>query len=89
MNCESSSCCVWYFLVYTGQGIELLNQFVTTETNKTAAVVKQSGRHVGHGQSVWTDSFYNLACLAWFMKSKKMDCVETLHADKKNVPPEE
>jgi hypothetical protein len=37
--CKSSSGYVWSFLVYTGQGMELTNQYVTAETNKTAAIV--------------------------------------------------
>jgi hypothetical protein len=33
--CESSSGYVWSFLVYTGKGMELANQFVRAETNTT------------------------------------------------------
>jgi hypothetical protein len=37
--CESSSGYVWSFLVYIAWGLELTNQFVTAETNKTATIV--------------------------------------------------
>jgi hypothetical protein len=36
---------------------------------------------------VQTDNFYNSPKLAWFLKSKKTDCVGTLRANRKNVPP--
>jgi hypothetical protein len=46
--CESSSSYVWSFLFYTGQGMELMNQFVITETNKTAEIVVKLLEHLGH-----------------------------------------
>jgi hypothetical protein len=85
--CESSSGYVWSFLVYTGKGMELANQFVSAETNKTAAiVVKLTENLLGRGHTVWMDIFYNSPELAWFLKSKKTDCVGTLCDNRKKVP---
>jgi hypothetical protein len=38
--CESSSGYAWSFLVYTGKGMELANQFVSAETNKKQTVLE-------------------------------------------------
>ncbi|XP_021913795.1 piggyBac transposable element-derived protein 4-like, partial [Zootermopsis nevadensis] len=85
--CESSSGYVWSFLVYTGKDMELTNQFVTAETNKTAAiVVTLLGPLLGRGHTVWMDNFYNSPDLARFM-FMFTDCVGTLRANRKNVPP--
>ncbi|XP_021941441.1 piggyBac transposable element-derived protein 4-like [Zootermopsis nevadensis] len=68
--------------------MELANQFVTAETNKTAAiVVKLIEPLLGRGHTVWMDKFYNSPDLARFIKSKRTDCVGTLRASWKNVPP--
>ena len=86
--CESSSGYVWSFLVYTGQGMELTNQYVTAETNKTAAIVVTLLENLlGRGHTVWMDNFYNSPDLARFLKSKNTDCVGTLRPNRKNVPP--
>jgi hypothetical protein len=40
--------------------MELMNQFVTADTNKTAAiVVKLSENIFGSGSTVWMEKFYN------------------------------
>jgi hypothetical protein len=40
--------------------MELANQFIGAETNKTAAiVVKLAENLLGHGHAVWMDNFYN------------------------------
>jgi hypothetical protein len=58
---------VWIFLIYTGQGMELTDQFVTAETNKTAAtVLKLSEKLSGCGHTVCMDNFYNSEELARF-----------------------
>jgi hypothetical protein len=63
--CESSSGYIWSLLVYTGKGMELANQFVSAETNKTAAiVVKLRQNLLGRGRTVWMDNFYNSPELA-------------------------
>jgi hypothetical protein len=50
--CKSSSGCVWSFLAYAGKGMELTNQFVAAETNKTAAIiVKTLENLLGRGHS--------------------------------------
>ncbi|XP_023725727.1 piggyBac transposable element-derived protein 4 [Cryptotermes secundus] len=86
--CESSSGYVWSFLVYTGQGMELTNQYVTAEKNKTTAIVVTLLENLlGRGYTVWMDNFYNSPDLARFLKSKNTDCVGTLHTNRKNVPP--
>ncbi|PNF31583.1 hypothetical protein B7P43_G00790 [Cryptotermes secundus] len=86
--CESSSGYVWSFLVYTGQGMELTNQYVTAETNKTTAIVITLLENLlGRGHTVWMDNFYNSPDLARFLKSKNTDCVGTLRPNRKNVPP--
>jgi hypothetical protein len=64
---ESISGYVWSFLIYTGQGMELTNQFVTAETNKTVVtVVKLSENLLGCGHTVCMDNSYNSPELAWF-----------------------
>jgi hypothetical protein len=78
--CESSMGYVWSFIIYTGQGMELTNEFVNSETNKTAAtVIKLEEPLFGHGHTHWMDNFYNSLELERFLKSKKTDCVGTLH----------
>lgn len=70
--CEFSASYLWSFLVYTGQDMVIVNQFVTAETNITEEiVVKLSETLFGHGHTVWMDSFYSSPELAWFMKFKK------------------
>jgi hypothetical protein len=45
--------------------MELTNQFVTTETNKTAEIiVKILENLLGRGHTVWMDNFYNSSNLA-------------------------
>jgi hypothetical protein len=69
--CEPSFGCVGSFLLYIGQGMGRMNQFMTAETNKTAViVVKLSDHLLGHGHIVWMDNFYNSPELAQFMKYK-------------------
>jgi macrodomain Ter protein organizer (MatP/YcbG family) len=84
--CESNSGYVWSFLVYTGKGMELAIQFVNAETNKTAAIVVKLTENLGCGHTVWMDNFYNSPELAWFLKSKKADCVGTLRDNRKMSP---
>jgi hypothetical protein len=79
---------VWSFIISTGQGMELTNKFVNSETNKTAArVIKLVEPLLGHGHTLWMDNFYNSPELARFLKSKKTDCVGTLRINIKTVPP--
>jgi hypothetical protein len=86
--CEFSSSYVWFFLVYTGPDMVLVNLFVTAETNNTEEiVVKVSEPLLGHGDTVCMDSFYNSPELAWFMKFKKTDCLGTLHANRNSFSP--
>jgi hypothetical protein len=63
--------------------LEVMNNVVTAEPDETAAV-KLSELLLGHGCAVWMDNFYNSP---EFMKSKTTDCVGTLCANRKNVPP--
>jgi hypothetical protein len=73
----SSSGYVWSFLVYTGKGLELTNQFVTTEANKTAAIVLRLLENLlGRGDTVWMDSFYNSPDLARFLSPKRQTVLE-------------
>jgi hypothetical protein len=47
--------------------MELTNQFVTAETNKTAAiVVKLLENLLDYGHTVWVDNFHNSPELARF-----------------------
>jgi hypothetical protein len=86
--CKSSSGYVWSFLVYIGKGMKLANQFVSSETNKTAAiVVKLTENLLGRGHTVWMDNFYNSPELARFLKSKKKQTVGTSHDNGKSVSP--
>jgi hypothetical protein len=85
---ESRSGYVWSFLVYTGKGMELANQFVSAETNKTTAiVVKLTENLLGCGHTVWMDNFHNSPELARFLKSNKTYCVGTSRDNRENVPP--
>jgi hypothetical protein len=60
--------------------MKLTNQFVSTETNKTAAtVVKLSEHLLGHGHIVWMGNFYNSPQVAWFMKYKIKQAVLELY----------
>jgi hypothetical protein len=82
--CECSTGYVWFFIIYTRQGMELTNQFVNSDTNKTAAIVfKLVEPLLGHGHTLWMDSFYISPELARFLKLKKTDCVSTLHVNRK------
>jgi hypothetical protein len=57
--------------------MELANQFVSAETNKTTAIlVKLRENLLGRGHTVWTDNFYNSPELAQFLKSKKQTVLE-------------
>jgi hypothetical protein len=50
--------------------MELMSQFATAETNKSAEIVVTLLEHLlGHGHTMWLDSFYDSTVLAWFMKS--------------------
>jgi hypothetical protein len=52
MNSASLALAVWSFLVYMGKGMELANQFVSVETNKTVATVVKLTENLDHGHSV-------------------------------------
>jgi hypothetical protein len=68
--------------------MELAIQFVSAEINKTTAnVVKLTENLLGHGHTVSMDNFYISPELAWFLKSKKTDCVGTLRDNRNNAPP--
>jgi hypothetical protein len=55
--------------------MELANQFVSAETNKTTAiVVKLTENLLGQGHTVWMDNFYISPELAQFLKSKNRLC---------------
>jgi hypothetical protein len=83
-NHEPSCSNVWPALIYTGQGTELKNQFVTGETNTTAATVVNLLEHLlGHGNTVWRDNFYISPLPAQFMKYNKTYCVGTSHTNRK------
>jgi hypothetical protein len=86
--CESSTGYVWSFIIYTEQGMELTNQYVNFDTNKTAAtMIKLMEPLLGRGHTLWMDNFYNSPELAHFLNSKKTNCVGTLHVNRKSVPP--
>lgn len=36
-----------------------MDQFLTAETNKNAAIVVKLLHHLGHGYTAWMDNFYN------------------------------
>jgi hypothetical protein len=57
--CESSMGLVWSVIIYTGQGMELTNEFVNSETNKTAAIViKLVEPLLGRGYTLWMDTIF-------------------------------
>jgi hypothetical protein len=57
--------------------MELTNQFVTAETNKSAEiVVKLLENLLGRGHTVWMDNFYNSPDSAQFLKSKENRLLE-------------
>jgi hypothetical protein len=63
-----------------------MNQFVTTETNKTATIVVTLLEHLlGHGHSV--DGQFLFTRVGSVHEIQKTDCVGTSRADRKNVPP--
>jgi hypothetical protein len=67
--------------------MELANQFVTAETNKTAAiVVKLTESLLGRGHTVWIHNFYNSPVLARFLEVQKTNCVGTLRDNRKKSP---
>jgi hypothetical protein len=68
--------------------MELENQFVNEQTNKTAAVVVKHVEPLLHRcHNLSMDSFYNSPDLARFLKSKGTNCIGTLLVHRKNVPP--
>jgi hypothetical protein len=63
--------------------MELTNQFVNSDTNKTAAIVIKFVKPLlGCSQTLRMDNFYNSSELKHFLKSKETDCVGTLHVNK-------
>jgi hypothetical protein len=51
--------------------MEPMNQFVTAETNKTAAMVVKSLEHLLRGgHTAWMNNFCNSPELTWFTKCK-------------------
>jgi hypothetical protein len=49
-----------------------MNQLVTAEINKTAAIVLELSENLlGHGHTVWMVSCYSSPEMAQFMKSKE------------------
>jgi hypothetical protein len=55
---ESSTVYEWSFIIYTGQGMEMINWFMNSDTNKTTAVViKPVEPLLGHSHILWTDNF--------------------------------
>jgi hypothetical protein len=67
--------------------MELTNQNVDVDTNKTSAIVTKLVDHIDHGHTLWLESFYNCPGLGPFLKFKGTDCVGTLCTNKKNVFP--
>jgi hypothetical protein len=60
--------------------MELANQFVSAEANKTTAIVVKLGENLlGRGHTVWMDNLYNSLEFTKFLKSKKKKTVLELY----------
>jgi len=85
--CESSSGCLWSFIIYTGKDTVFQTSFILGDTNKTAAIVLSLVEPLlKKGRTLWMDNFYNSPALAQRLKTLKTDCVGTLHLSRKDVP---
>lgn len=62
------------FTTYTGQDMELTNQFVNSHKNKIAVVITLVKHLLGHGHTLWMVNFYNSLELACALKSKGTLC---------------
>jgi hypothetical protein len=68
--------------------MELTNQFVSSDTNKTAEIVIRLVEPPSvHSYTHWMDNLYNSPELAHFLKSKETDCVGTICVNRENVLP--
>jgi hypothetical protein len=56
--CESSMGYMWCFLTFSGHGMELTNQYVNADTNRTSAIVIKLLEHLDHGHTLWMDRFF-------------------------------
>lgn len=85
--CESSSGYLWSLLVYTGKGTSFQSSLITSEMNKSAAIVLHLVEPLlGNGHTLWLDNFFNSPFLARLLKHKGTDCVGTLKINRKGVP---
>jgi hypothetical protein len=64
---------VWSFVICTGQGVELTRQFVTSDTNKTAAAAIRVMEHILDRSHIM-NIFYNSPDFTCFLKSEETDC---------------
>ena len=85
--CESSSGCLWSFIIYTGKDTVFQTAFISGDTNKTAAIVLSLVEPLlKKGRTFWMDNSYNSPALAQRLKTLKTDCVGTLLLSRKDFP---
>ena len=79
--------CVWFSTIYIWQGNKPQNHFVKTETDKPVATVMKYAQILRCNYTLWILNISNSPDLTWFLKSEGTNYADTLHGNRKNVPP--
>ncbi|KAJ8729506.1 hypothetical protein PYW08_001087 [Mythimna loreyi] len=85
--CESSTGYLWSFLVYLGKATTYDPTFPSTLLKSTATVLTLIHPLLDKGYTLFMDNWFNSPLLARFLKTRKTDCVGTVRANHRNVPP--
>ncbi|KAJ8708355.1 hypothetical protein PYW07_010480 [Mythimna separata] len=85
--CESSTGYLWSFFVYIGKATTYDPTFPSTLMKSTATVLTLIRPLLDKGYTLFMDNWFNSPLLARFLKTRKTDCVGTLRANCRNVPP--
>ncbi|KAJ8704146.1 hypothetical protein PYW07_013440 [Mythimna separata] len=85
--CESSTGYLWSFFVYLGKATTYDPTFPSTLLKSTATVLTLIHPLLDKGYTLFMDNWFNSPLLARFLKTRKTDCVGTLRANRRNVPP--
>ncbi|KAJ8716130.1 hypothetical protein PYW08_013415 [Mythimna loreyi] len=85
--CESSTGYLWSFFVYYGKSTTYDPTFPSTLLKSTATVLSLIRPLLDKGYTLFMDNWFNSPLLARFLKTRKTDCVGTLRANRRDVPP--
>lgn len=86
MICEASSGYICDFILYTGKGMPLLQEY-SAYPQSTAVVLQLLHRFLNKGFCVTVDNYYMSPLLADILLEKRTDIYGTLRSNRKDLPP--